>query len=286
VPGDTEPRGDDRERHGCWIDAVQFRQLRDGLSRPNWADDFGRDRYGLYADFEVGGVRQRMRWLPPGRFMMGSPEDEPLRDDDEDLHEVMLSRGFWLADTACTQALWQAVMQHNPSDFEGPERPVETVSWDDAQAFIAQLNGLKSGLELRLPSEAEWEYACRAGTATPFSFGSNITPDQVNYDGNYPYANAEPGEFRGNTVSVRALPANDWGLFQMHGNVWEWCADWFANYPEKLVTIDPVGPESGGFRVLRGGRWGSGGRSVRSAYRLYNDPGYRYRGIGFRLARG
>ncbi|MCP4697099.1 MAG: SUMF1/EgtB/PvdO family nonheme iron enzyme, partial [Gammaproteobacteria bacterium] len=132
--------------------------------KPAWADILDRDEYGLFADFSFEGVIQRMRWIKPGRFMMGSPESEPERRDNERLHEVTLSCGFWLADTACTQALWQAVMGENPSRFKGNEKPVENVSWDDVMAFIRKLNEKVSGLELRLPAEAEWEYACRAGT--------------------------------------------------------------------------------------------------------------------------
>jgi len=271
---------------GAWMDAGPYDRLRrDGLVRPNWAEALGRDGYGVYADFSVESVVQRMRWLPPGRFLMGSPEDEPERDDDERQHEVLLTRGFWLADTACTQALWQAVMGGNPSAFRGEDRPVESVSWQDAKAFIDKLNGQRPELALRLPTEAEWEYACRAGTATPFSFGETITTDQVNYDGNFPYANGKKGRYREETIPVREPPANDWGLYQMHGNVWEWCGDWYDAYPTAPV-VDPTGPESGQARVLRGGSWFYYGRDVRSAVRSMSDPSYRDAFIGFRLARG
>jgi sulfatase modifying factor 1 len=226
-----------------------------------------------------------MRLILPGEFMMGSPANEPERDDDEQLHEVMLTRGFWLADTACTQALWQAVMGKNPSYFKGAQRPVEEVSWDNCQAFIKKINALKPGLNLRLPSEAEWEYACRAGTRTPFWFGDNINPEQVNYDGNYPYADGEEGKFREETVEVKSLPCNGWGLYQMHGNVWEWCSDWYGDYPTESL-IDPGGPSSGSSRVLRGGSWIYFGGFCRSAYRLRLDPAYRSFSTGFRLARG
>jgi formylglycine-generating enzyme required for sulfatase activity len=235
--------------------------------------------------FRVAGVRQALRWIPPGRFRMGSPSTEPERDDDERLHEVVLTWGFWLAETACTQALWEAVMGENPSHFKGLERPVENVSWEDVQGFIARLNERVSGLEVRLPTEAEWEYACRAGTKTPFWFGDQITPEQANYDGNYPYAGGKKGVYREETVEVKALPANGWGLYQMHGNVWEWCADWYSEYPEGTV-IDPSGPQGGADRVLRGGSWVVNGRRLRSAYRNRDGPGNRYGHIGFRLARG
>jgi formylglycine-generating enzyme required for sulfatase activity len=211
--------------------------------------------------------------------------DEKDRDDDEKLHRVTLTQGFWLADTACSQELWEAVIGENPSQFKGLDRPVEQVSWDDCQKFIDSVNRRSDGLNLRLPTEAEWEYACRAGTATPFSFGDNITPAVVNYNGNYSYASGAKEEYREETVDVKLLPHNPWGLYQMHGNVHEWCADWFGDYPEGEV-IDPVGPDTGGSRVLRGGSWALLGRYVRSASRSFAPPGYRYDSFGFRLARG
>jgi len=231
------------------------------------------------------GVRQAFRWLPPGRFLMGSPEDEHNRLDNELQHEVILTRGFWLAETACTQALWQSVTGKNPSHFKGERRPVEQVSWNDVQDFIARLNGAVPGLEVRLPTEAEWEYACRAGTTTPFSFGEDITPEQVNYDGDYPYRSGKKGRSRGETVEVASLPANPWGLYEMHGNVWEWCQDWYGVYPEGSVA-DPTGPDPGGRRVLRGGSWIDFGRDARSAYRDHSEPGLRRGSLGFRLALG
>jgi formylglycine-generating enzyme required for sulfatase activity len=231
------------------------------------------------------GVRQAFRWLPPGRFLMGSPEDEHARENDELQHEVILTRGFWLAETACTQALWQAVMGQDPSHFKGERRPVEQVSWNDAQDFIARLNGAVPGLKARLPTEAEWEYACRAGTTTPFSFGEDITPEQVNYNGDYPYRGGNKGLSRGETVEVASLPANPWGLYEMHGNVLEWCQDGYGNYPEGPVT-DPTGPATGGRRVLRGGSWIIYGRNARSAYRIRIEPGNRLDFYGFRLALG
>ena len=260
-------------------------QLREGFRQPSWAEDYGLDEYGLYAGFKIGGVYQRMRWIRPDEFIMGSPEDEAERDDYEIQHRVILSEGFWLADTACTQALWQAVMGHNPSGFQGEDLPVETVSWEDVHAFLTRLNGLSPGFDFRLPTEAEWEYACRAGTTTAFWFGDQITSEQVNYDGNYPYAGGIKGLYREETVEVKALPCNGWGLYQMHGNVREWCQDWFGAYPAETV-VDPTGPTEGEDRVLRGGSWIRNGRDARSADRDAYGPGFRYGITGFRLARG
>ncbi|MEE9412541.1 MAG: formylglycine-generating enzyme family protein [Methylococcales bacterium] len=252
---------------------------------PIWASDWGEDECGLWIAFTYKGIRQAFRWIPPGRFMMGSPDSELERDNDELQHEVTLSKGYWLAETTCTQALWEAVMDNNPSEFKGSERPAENISWNDAQQFMQTLNDEQEELGLRFPTEAEWEHACRAETQTPFNFGENITTDQVNINGNHPYADAEKGQYRAETVEVTALPKNSWGFYQMHGNVREWCADWFGNYPAEAVT-DPIGPKTGDSRVLRGGSWISLGRRVRSAYRSMRDPSNRNGSIGFRLARG
>jgi len=260
-------------------------QERDSVPDVSWADNSGHDEYGLYAELVYQGVRQIFRWINPGQFWMGSPKTEVNREDNETLHEVTLTEGLWLADTACIQDLWQAVMGENPSGFKDKLRPVENVSWFLAQNFIGKLNQYKPGLDLRLPTEAEWEYACRAGTMTPFSFGENITPEQVNYDGNHPFADGRQGLSRQETVLVKSLPANDWGLYEMHGNVWEWCADWYRAYADGPV-INPQGPTNGSQCVLRGGSWVSYARRVRSAYRYRYVPVYRSFDTGLRLARG
>ncbi len=260
-----------------------------GFEKPPWAQRVGRDRYGLYADFEVRGVTQRLRWIAPGRFLMGAPEDEPEHGSGETLHEVTLTEGYWLGDTACTQALWEAVMGENPSWFQDEpgsgEHPVETVSWEDCVGFLERINSEVPGLELRLPTEAEWEYACRAGTTTPFNVGATITPEQANYNGNYPNAGAPEGEYRGKTMPVKSLEPNAWGLWQMHGNVWEWCEDWWgdcAGGPE----VDPKGRVDGKYRVVRGGSWRLDARDLRFAYRSRIEPSNRVVNQGFRVARG
>ena len=251
-----------------------------------WASEWGQDRYGLYMDLKCQDVLQRFRWIAPGTFRMGSPETEPERLGNETQHEVTLTQGHWLADTACTQAFWSAVKKENPAHFtEDMNNPVESVSWRDVRQFIDQLNHDYPDLYARLPTEAQWEYACRAGTTTPFSFGEQITPEQVNYDGNHPYADGKKGQYRWKTVPVKSLPPNPWGLYEMHGNVWEWCADWYGAYPDHAVT-DPVGPENGDGRVLRGGSWYDYARSVRSAGRSRFGPDVRSDLIGFRLALG
>ena len=243
---------------------------------PPFADAWGDDEYGLWAEFHLplaGAERpviQRLRWIEPGTFLMGSPEDEPQRSYNEGpQHLVRLTWGYWLADTACTQALWLAVLGDNPSRFTGdPERPVEQVDWRRVQGFLRALEGLLPGVSADLPTEAEWEYACRAGTATPFSFGATITPEQVNYDGNYPYAGGEPGLYRETTVPVKSLPANPWGLYEMHGNV-----------------DDPTGPlaDDDQPRMVRGGSWIRHAWLARSAVRYRFEPDFVLSDRGFRL---
>jgi len=201
--------------------------------------------------FTYKGVRQIFRWIEPGAFLMGSPENEPERYADEIQHQVSISQGFWLAETTVTQALWMAVIGENPSRFQGENRPVENISWEDAQVFISKMNGMKPELRLCLPTEAQWEYACRAGTQTPFAFGEQIDTSLVNFDGTEPYNHAKPSEYRHETVSVKSLPVNDWGLYEMHGNVLEWCGDWYWAYSTEQI-IDPAGPETGGYKVVLG----------------------------------
>ncbi len=166
---------------------------------------------------------------------MGSPKTEEERQDNEILHRVRISKGFWLAETACTQALWMAIMGENPSNLKGDDLPVERASWEDTKEFITQINSLAENLQFRLPTEAEWEFACRAETETPFSFGETIDSEQVNFNGRGPYTNSKPSEYRRKTVPVRSLPCNDWGLFEMHGNVGEWCEDWYGDYETPIL---------------------------------------------------
>lgn len=191
------------------IDA-SWHPLAEG-SPPLWASGWGEDDHGVFVEITVGEVTQALRWCPPGRFLMGSPKDEAERFEDEGPQtEITFERGFWLFDTPVTQALYEAVTGETPSHFEGLDRPVEQVSWDDAKAFLDGINERIPGLELCLPSEAQWEYACRAGSTTPFEpnvarthTGTSVTPDEVNYDGTHPYGDAARGEYRKETLSVK-----------------------------------------------------------------------------------
>jgi sulfatase modifying factor 1 len=224
--------------------------------------------------------------IPAGEFRMGS--DDPASDTDEGpIRTVRIAKPFWLARTAVTNAQYRTFVQATGAErpeawrdrkFNGDEQPVVGVSWEDAQAFCRWAG-------LRLPSEAEWEYACRAGTATPFSFGEDITPEQVNYDGNYPYRGGTKGLYRERTVAVGSLPANPWGLHEMHGNVWEWCEDCFWTYASAPTDGSPQRAAHGsGARVLRGGSWIDDARGCRSAYRFGGPPAVRWPYVGFRPA--
>ncbi len=263
--------------------------------KPAWASELGTDQYGTWVDLKVAEVTQRFRWIKPGTFTMGSsqaekdaayrrPNSKPDWFAPEVSHQVTLTQGFWLADSACTQALWQAITGANPANFkDSPQNPVEQVSWDDCQQFLSTLNGRVSGGGFCLPSEAQWEYACRAGTTTAFSFGSMITPEQVNYDGNVTFGGAAKGLKRKKTVPVKSLPPNTWGLYEMHGNVSQWCNDWYGDFSGSAER-DPTGPSSGSYRVDRGGGWCSSAWDCRSAFRDRSTPGGQSSALGFRFA--
>lgn len=232
-----------------------------------------------------GGVALHMVGVPAGSFEMG----DPLMDDATPVHTVTLP-GFLIGQTPITQAQWQAVMGTNPSRFQGfadsPQLPVERVSWEDAVEFCRRLSALSGDL-YTLPSEAQWEYACRAGTTTPFAFGETITPDLANYDGYYSYANSPKGVRRQRTTPVGMFPANAWGLHDMHGNVWELCADhWHYNYQAAPGDGRPWLDENANeetSRLMRGGSWGSIPGSCRSAYRNGFHPDGRDGLLGFRV---
>ncbi len=220
-------------------------------------------------------------FIPPGIFLMGSPRSEEERDDDETQHRVTLTQGFFLGVTPVTQAQWRTVMGSDPCSFQGDNRPVERVSWEECQEFCKRLSQ-QDRKPYRLPTEAEWEYACRAGTNTPFFFGETINTDQVNYDGNGPYGTGRMEVYRKETTPVSNFPANAWGLYDIHGNVWEWCQDWYGAYPASDQK-DPQGPNSGEARVLRGGSWENYAWSCRAARRDGSAPGNRSNFIGFRV---
>ena len=235
-------------------------------------------------------VGMKLNLIPPGEFMMGSPKSEPGRSDIETQHLVKITKPFYLSAYEVTQAQYERVMDKSPSYFsalgKGKDRvsgdtsqlPVEQVNWHEAVAFCGKLSD-DEGVEYRLPTEAEWEYACRAGTTTTYSFGNNVS--QLGEYAWYEYdANS-----RETTHPVGEKLPNAWGLFDMHGNVFEWCQDWHGPYESLQVVSDPTGPASGVARVLRGGAFDDRPLFVRAASRYLDQPGYLIRGLGFRLAR-
>ena len=232
---------------------------------------------GLTVDLG-GGVKMEFVLIPAGSFMMG---DEKGMDWEKPVHKVTITKPFYLGKYEVTQEQWQAVMGSNPSRFKGPKNPVERVSWDDCQAFLAKLNEKfrSGGAKFGLPTEAQWEFACRAGTTTQYSFGED--PAKL---GDYAWwaENAKD-----TTHPVGQKKPNAWGLYDMHGNVWEWCADrWDANYYAKSPANDPVGPDPGMDRVLRGGSLVFGRPDFfRCAYRYGHDPALRSLHDGLRVAR-
>lgn len=234
-----------------------------------------------------GGIPLVLVHIPKGTFLMGSPTSEGGRSDNEIQHRVTLTKDFWLGKFPVTQEQYQAITKQNPSFFKGATRPVECVNWNDAKGYCDLLNNafremLPTGYAFALPTDAQWEYACRAGTTTPFSFGSTLNGDKANCDGNSPYG-TDKGKIVDATTEVGKYDANAWGLFDMHGNVWEWCNDWYGDYSQDTVS-DPTGPTNASHRVLRGGSWLSFARSCRSANRGSHDPSIRYSDYGFRVA--
>jgi sulfatase modifying factor 1 len=234
-------------------------------------------------------IGMRFVLIPAGTFKVGSPDAEEGRLEQEAQHEVVLTRPYYLGVTEVTNGQYRRFKAGHRStpllrrDFDYVNQPVVNVTWEDAVAFAAWLSGEDRVRTYRLPTDAEWERACRAGTTTPFWWGRGITTEQANYDGRKVYGRGQAGEFRGTTVPVGTLPPNPWGLYEVHGNVYEWCSDWRGENPRSLVA-DPTGPTSGEFRVLRGGCWISGPENLRSARRSQFDPKDSDNYFGFRLA--
>jgi formylglycine-generating enzyme required for sulfatase activity len=245
----------------------------------------------------------KLVFIPAGRFVMGSPGDEKGRQRCEGpQHEVQITRAFYLGAHAVTQGQYKKVMGSNPSHYSAGgagkrkvrgldtrDFPVEMVSWNEAVKFCARLSALpaerRAGRVYRLPSEGEWEYACRAGTTTPFSFGKSANSTQANFDGNHPYGAAGPGPHLGRTTKVGSYKPNKFGLFDMHGNVYQWCSDWFKDdYYKESPRKDPRGPGLSVLRAMRGGCCHAIGGCCRAAYRSEGRPDSRYGVVGLRVA--
>jgi len=244
-----------------------------------------REASAAYQTVDMGqGVTPEMVVIPGGTFMMGSPDREPKREKREGSQHQVTVAEFWMGKYPVTQAQYQAIMGNNPAKFKGDNRPVEQVTWYEAVEFCDRLSQ-KLGQPYTLPSETQWEYACRAGTTTPFYFGDTITPDLANYDGNYSYGSGPKGTYRKATTEVGSFPPNNFGLHDMHGNVWEWCLDhWHDSY--NGAPADGTAWVTGGnsnYRIRRGGSWYSNPRDCRCAFRLNSYPDDRGDVNGFRV---
>jgi formylglycine-generating enzyme required for sulfatase activity len=222
----------------------------------------------------VATIEKEMMLIPAGKFMMGSPATEKGRSDNETQHEVTLTKPFYMGKYEVTQEQWEAVMGNNPNGTKGSKLPVTDVSWNDCQEFIKKLNAKTAG-GYRLPTEAEWEYSCRSGTTTAYSFGNNITPKDANYIDSKIVK----------SVTVGSYKPNAFGIYDMHGNVWEWCEDWYDPFLQRGEVIDPKGPATGKSRVLRGGSFKDNVSFARSSMRDFITPTFRNGSDGFRLAR-
>lgn len=252
-----------------------------------WKPAKGFDFKGIKIEVKLSGTQKvdftEMAFIEGGSFMMGSPETEVKRDPNEVQHKVTLS-SFYMSKYVVTQKQWHEIMGTDPSNFKDCEKcPVEMVTFDDVMAFIKKLND-KTNLHYRLPTEAEWEYAARAGTTTVFYTGDNLSTKQANYNGNYPYNGNPRGKNIGKTCPVGSYPPNAWGLYDMAGNVYQWCSDWFDPY-DLNQTTDPSGPSKGQLRVIRGGSWFDLAQYCRSANRYYYKPEKNRYSLGIRLVR-
>jgi formylglycine-generating enzyme required for sulfatase activity len=227
--------------------------------------------------------------IEPGQFVMGSPANEPGHRPDETQHRVTLTRAFLISTTEVTQEQWMRIMGTNPSHFKrDTTAPVEQVTWNDVHEFLRRLNARGHGT-YRLPTEAEWEYACRAGSTRAYAFGEQLSSSQANYDARYPLPGQKRGVYRGRTTRVGTFKPNAWGLYDMHGNVWEWCEDDYCPYPSSATdppaATDPLARCTSGLKVIRGGSWYFNADSARSALRYTHAPDLKGFSIGFRVVK-
>ena len=291
----VQPDESDRKKLTAEPESIITGELVDSNAPtiPSWAkNDHGQDQYGYWAAFTLKGINHKFRWIPPGEFMMGSPDTEDGRNSNETLHSVHIQEGFWFGEFPVTQALYQAVMGENPSHFSDAGNslllPVEQVNWLEAKDFTEKLNNKIPNLSSTLPLESLWEYACRAGSSTAFSFGDEISSEIANYQRHV-----------GSTTEKGRYPVNPWGLYDMHGNIWEWCLDLYNNRRRvsrasqvsirkvleeiKIKSIKVVKNDQSSIMVLRGGSWDYFRRHCRSASSGGSPADGRYCYIGFRL---
>jgi formylglycine-generating enzyme required for sulfatase activity len=240
---------------------------------------------GERQEWEISGVTFAFRWIPAGRFVMGSSENVPCWGDDEIQHIVVITKGFWMKETEVTQEEWEVIMESNPSNFKGSNLPVESVSWSDVEDFLEKLS-TRGGGRYRLPTEAEWEYAAKAGRTGSFGF---VCEDYTIANCGSSAACLEPfawygSNSNGTTHPVGSKRPNAWGLYDISGNVWEWVWDWYWKYEPGIVR-DPQGPPTGKYRVLRGGSWPNVARNLRVTDRGGFVPTEKKSSIGFRCVR-
>ena len=261
-----------------------------------WYYMAGQTRHWQETELDLGNnVKMRLVLIPAGKFMMGSPATEAGRNSDEGpQHEVTISKPFYMGVFEVTQEQYEAVMGVNPSNFKGTKKPVETVFWDDAVEFCKKLSA-RTGKKVMLPTEAQWEYACRAGTTTTFHTGDALKPGQDNadfsqtsnpgvWDKIMAWVGMSSGQKTIQTTPAGSFSPNGFGLYDMHGNVFEWCSDWYDDSYANAKNQDPTGSDSGSLRVLRGGSWGSAPQGCRSALRAWFSPDLRSGDVGFRVA--
>lgn len=238
----------------------------------------------LEKTIELGNeVNMVVIFIPAGEFEMGSPVSELKRDEDEGQHHVKLTKPFYIGKFEVTQLQYRVLMNENNSKFGGDKFPVENVNWYEAGRFLKKLSD-KTGMKFRLPTEAEWEYACRAGTTTAFNTGTTLDSDWANYDARKAYADGLIGVYLDRTTEVGSYPPNAFGLYDMHGNVWEWCNDIYDKDYYKVTALnDPEGPQEGRSKVIRGGSWNDHAYKCRSADRNKRWPEANQPIIGFRV---
>ena len=282
VREETERKArEEAERNARKVREEEERKIREQSER-NWREEGGLKAGTATTITLPGGVKMEMIYCPPGEFLMGSPTTEEGRGNGEIQHRVRLTKGFWLGKYPVTQGQWKSVMGNNPSEFTGDDSlPVERVSWNDCKEFIAKVNA-SLGCGARLPTEAEWEYACRAGTTSAYFWGNALNGDKANCIGYNPCGTKTMGPSLRKTTPVGRYAPNPWGFYDMHGNVWECCADLYGDYSG--VTVDPTGPSLSFSRVVRGGSWCSHARDCRSASRGGKYPGEHSSCSGFRLS--
>ena len=246
-------------------------------------------KLGELKNYLVSSVGMKMIWCNPGSFLMGSPKSEQGRSDNEVLHEVKVNYGFYLGECEVKQSEWEKLFKEKPFHWRGSELPVESVTWTEAMDYCDELTqserdsgDIDGSWKFSLPTEVQWEYACRSGTQTAFNIGNNLNGENANINASIPYGELDKGKKSFGTIKCGSFNPNRSGFYDMHGNVWEWCLDWY--YHNNLSFTDVLIPKDGLYKVKKGGSWFNGPQNVRSAKRFYSSQEYRHETLGFRVA--